>query len=310
MSTGTATPKRPDTRAGRGSEAAGQDSFAHVLRAEWTKFRTVRGWVIGMVVAALVTVLLGLAGRRGQLVLLLHSRRAVPLHPPGGAGRRGGDRQLLLRAPAADQPRQHHRAGDLADRRAAQGVGERPGPGRPGRSRACTRVWSRGRRPASSSRRAPGRGRRTRRCWSPAPRGADAVRLHRGHRRPARRGDRRVAALAAADPLRVRRSPATSRPTARTGPGSAPPPWPGCPRPCRPGCSPPLLPTARRRRRAWPGSAGSAGPRWPSACLDQVGLHGAAGPAALARRRARRRPGRCLSGARRRVPPGRAGRSR
>ena len=35
-------------------------SFARVLRAEWTKFRTVRGWVIGMVVAALAIVLVGL----------------------------------------------------------------------------------------------------------------------------------------------------------------------------------------------------------------------------------------------------------
>jgi ABC-type transport system involved in multi-copper enzyme maturation permease subunit len=34
--------------------------FAHALRAEWTKFRTVRGWVIATLVAVLVTVLLGL----------------------------------------------------------------------------------------------------------------------------------------------------------------------------------------------------------------------------------------------------------
>jgi hypothetical protein len=39
----------------------GHDSFAHVLRAEWIMFRNVRGWVIAMVVAALLTVLLGLA---------------------------------------------------------------------------------------------------------------------------------------------------------------------------------------------------------------------------------------------------------
>ena len=31
---------------------AGRDGFAQLLRAEWTKFRTVRGWVLGMVVAA------------------------------------------------------------------------------------------------------------------------------------------------------------------------------------------------------------------------------------------------------------------
>ncbi|HEY4853659.1 MAG TPA: ABC transporter permease subunit [Streptosporangiaceae bacterium] len=53
MSTGTITPYRPEARAGR-------DGFAQVLRAEWTKFRTVRGWVIGMVVAVLVMLGIGL----------------------------------------------------------------------------------------------------------------------------------------------------------------------------------------------------------------------------------------------------------
>ena len=42
-----------------GRDRAGHARFGHVLRAEWTKFRTVRGWVRGMVVAALVTVLFG-----------------------------------------------------------------------------------------------------------------------------------------------------------------------------------------------------------------------------------------------------------
>ena len=49
----TITPSRsaaPPARAG----------FAHLLHAEWTKFRTVRGWVIAVIVAVLVTVLLGL----------------------------------------------------------------------------------------------------------------------------------------------------------------------------------------------------------------------------------------------------------
>ena len=53
MTTPTITPYRSGLPAGR-------DGFAQLLRAEWTKFRTVRGWVIGMVVAALVTVVLGL----------------------------------------------------------------------------------------------------------------------------------------------------------------------------------------------------------------------------------------------------------
>jgi ABC-type transport system involved in multi-copper enzyme maturation permease subunit len=37
----------------------GRDGFAQLVRAEWTKFRTVRGWVIGAVIAALVTMGLG-----------------------------------------------------------------------------------------------------------------------------------------------------------------------------------------------------------------------------------------------------------
>jgi hypothetical protein len=46
---------------------ADHDSFAHLLRAEWTKFRTVRGWVIAVIVAALVTLLLGVyTGVRSQ----------------------------------------------------------------------------------------------------------------------------------------------------------------------------------------------------------------------------------------------------
>ena len=38
----------------------GPYGFADLLRAEWTKFRTVRGWVIGLVVAVLVMLGLGL----------------------------------------------------------------------------------------------------------------------------------------------------------------------------------------------------------------------------------------------------------
>jgi hypothetical protein len=50
MSTGTITPYRSGQRPGR-------DDFPHLLRAEWTKFRTVRGWLISLVAAALLTAL-------------------------------------------------------------------------------------------------------------------------------------------------------------------------------------------------------------------------------------------------------------
>jgi ABC-type transport system involved in multi-copper enzyme maturation permease subunit len=48
-------------RTGTGTEAdAARGGFGRSLRSEWTKFRTVRGWVIGMVVAAILTVFVGL----------------------------------------------------------------------------------------------------------------------------------------------------------------------------------------------------------------------------------------------------------
>ena len=46
------TPYRSTVREGR-------DGFGQLLHAEWTKFRTVRGWVIAMIVAVLVTAGLG-----------------------------------------------------------------------------------------------------------------------------------------------------------------------------------------------------------------------------------------------------------
>jgi hypothetical protein len=58
--TATITPQRPATRTGR-------DGFGRLLHADWTKFRTVRGWMIAMVIAALVTLGIGLwAGNGGQ----------------------------------------------------------------------------------------------------------------------------------------------------------------------------------------------------------------------------------------------------
>src|SRR5215470_17818060 len=61
----------------RAGEGAGHTGFARVLHAEWTKFRTVRGWVIAMIVAALVTVMLGL--------LASLATRSFCAAPPGQA---------------------------------------------------------------------------------------------------------------------------------------------------------------------------------------------------------------------------------
>jgi ABC-type transport system involved in multi-copper enzyme maturation permease subunit len=60
MTASTMTPSRPGATAAR-------DSFTNLLRAEWTKLRTVRGWVIAIVIAALLTILLGVwTGAKSQ----------------------------------------------------------------------------------------------------------------------------------------------------------------------------------------------------------------------------------------------------
>jgi ABC-type transport system involved in multi-copper enzyme maturation permease subunit len=51
----------------RSARPVGRDGFAQLLHAEWTKLRTVRGWLIGLLVAAALTVGLGLlSGGGGQ----------------------------------------------------------------------------------------------------------------------------------------------------------------------------------------------------------------------------------------------------
>jgi ABC-type transport system involved in multi-copper enzyme maturation permease subunit len=93
MTAGTVTPPRPGT-------APGHDSFARLLHAEWTKFRTVRGWVIAVIVAALVTLLLGLyTGVRSQ-----DGCPGGPCHytiPTGPGGEAVTDTYYLVHRPLA-----------------------------------------------------------------------------------------------------------------------------------------------------------------------------------------------------------------
>jgi ABC-type transport system involved in multi-copper enzyme maturation permease subunit len=46
----------------RSALPAGRDGFAQLVRAEWTKLRSVRGWVIGLLLVIVVTDLIGLFG--------------------------------------------------------------------------------------------------------------------------------------------------------------------------------------------------------------------------------------------------------
>ena len=69
MTTPSPTLERPAAATG------GHDGFGQLLHAEWTKFRTVRGWVVGMALAALVMVLFG--------VLLGAASRSTYSNGPG-----------------------------------------------------------------------------------------------------------------------------------------------------------------------------------------------------------------------------------
>jgi ABC-type multidrug transport system permease subunit len=66
----------------RSPAAPGRDGFAQALRAEWTKFRTVRGWVIGALVGALVMAGVGLLASSGGRSVC----QAVGANGQGNAG--------------------------------------------------------------------------------------------------------------------------------------------------------------------------------------------------------------------------------
>lgn len=67
----------------RSTQRQGPYHFGHILRAEWTKFRTVRGWVLGMLGAVLVALLVSLLATMGGK----HNARVEqpPLGPDGQA---------------------------------------------------------------------------------------------------------------------------------------------------------------------------------------------------------------------------------
>jgi len=77
--TATITPYRPPQQNGR-------DSFAQLLHAEWTKFRTLRGWVIAIVIAAVLIDVVGVLVPRGDAQCGSGSGAACLAHVPTGPG--------------------------------------------------------------------------------------------------------------------------------------------------------------------------------------------------------------------------------
>ena len=66
LTAGEAEFQRPLGRSGAAMRKGDEDGFAQVLRAEWTKLRTVRGWLIGLVVAAVLGTLLSIVSANGS----------------------------------------------------------------------------------------------------------------------------------------------------------------------------------------------------------------------------------------------------
>jgi ABC-type transport system involved in multi-copper enzyme maturation permease subunit len=80
-------------RPGQGRDEAAGDGFGRILRAEWIKFRTVRGWVIAVVIAVVLMDLVGLfAGGQANVNCsngggkTLHGAACVPPTPLGPGG--------------------------------------------------------------------------------------------------------------------------------------------------------------------------------------------------------------------------------
>jgi ABC-type transport system involved in multi-copper enzyme maturation permease subunit len=103
MSTDALSMPRADTAA---EAEAGHAGFGPLLRSEWTKFRTVRGWVIGMVIAAILMVFLGLtiAGGGGVSCGIngtrtLTGRACLPYVPYGPGGEVVSDSFNFLHQP-------------------------------------------------------------------------------------------------------------------------------------------------------------------------------------------------------------------
>ncbi|WP_067127184.1 ABC transporter permease subunit [Microtetraspora malaysiensis] len=72
--------------------APSRGGFRRLLRAEWTKFRTVRGWVLGLAIAPLVIVTLGLVAASGSHTSCGGPTDVCPATPVGPGGEAVDDR--------------------------------------------------------------------------------------------------------------------------------------------------------------------------------------------------------------------------
>ena len=103
MTTQAISVPRPEAGPGGGPRGGG---FGSLLWAEWIKFRTVRGWVIGMILAALLTIFLGVfAASNASIGCQINGgppksgRACLPYIPHGPGGEIVTDSFYLVRQP-------------------------------------------------------------------------------------------------------------------------------------------------------------------------------------------------------------------
>jgi ABC-type transport system involved in multi-copper enzyme maturation permease subunit len=103
MTTRVISVPQPEAGSGDGPRGGG---FGSLLRAEWIKFRTVRGWVIGMILAALLTIFLGVfAASNASIGCQINGgppksgKACVPYIPHGPGGEVVTDSFYFVRQP-------------------------------------------------------------------------------------------------------------------------------------------------------------------------------------------------------------------
>jgi ABC-type transport system involved in multi-copper enzyme maturation permease subunit len=104
MTTQVSSEPRPDAGSADGPRRGG---FGALLRAEWIKFRSVRGWVIGMILAALLTIFIGvfaaanahIACQNGPGGPVLTGKACLPYIPHGPGGEVVSDGFYFVRQP-------------------------------------------------------------------------------------------------------------------------------------------------------------------------------------------------------------------
>ncbi|MGH9056330.1 MAG: ABC transporter permease subunit [Acidimicrobiales bacterium] len=111
---------------------AGGDGFIQLLRSEWTKFRTVRAWLITLVASAAVIVGLSFLGASGSHSSFCPTPTTCTGHPPvatGPGGQPVADDYMYVHQPLAGDGTITARVTSLAGgHTSGNGVGVAPGP--------------------------------------------------------------------------------------------------------------------------------------------------------------------------------------